>query len=302
MSSFQGEPDTSLALDVNELGDQDFDYALLYVGIGVAVVVLWLIIRAFAGRDHRWATSLYDRLAPQAYALRVWLSNAPITVIYCSCWVATTVLVQGSPNQLVEALTRYNSTNILSVVAAPIRSLFVSALLVADDGTGLLVFLFLYAFIVARLEHRLGGPRTVFVWVSAHAGASIIIVLIEVLGIKIGQFTDSIAVTADIGVSYVLVGSLGAYGLLVSQRWRWWYWAGLAVIVLVPLIVLHTIWDLGHFLATVLGTLAGWIALKIGPLRPQIRWRELTSQELEPLARGVPLKQRESQPKSPLLP
>jgi len=40
--------------------------------------------------------------------------------------------------------------------------------------------------------------------------------------------------------------------------------------------VWHTIWDLGHFLATAIGIGVGWLALR-WPVRDRLVWRELAA-------------------------
>jgi hypothetical protein len=71
-----------------------------------------------------------------------------------------------------------------------------------------------------------------------------------------------------------MVGSLGAYLWLVGPRWRWPYTAAVAAGILGPLVLSHTIWDLGHFLATAIGTVLGWLMIR-WPLRERIVWRNV---------------------------
>ena len=264
-------------------GGNAIDWVLVYILIGGVVAIIWFANRGLARRDHPRAVAIYRRFDPQMQALRTWLSNSPATVIYVACWTATTVVVMGSPPLLVNILTRTNSTNIAGIVSEPIRSLAVSALLVADNGAGYLFYLAAYMLLVMRLEHRLGAPRTIIVWLVSHCGGSLLIVWLEIQLINAGVAPERLAVTADVGVSYVMVGSMGAYIWLVSKKWRPWYLAALAIGILGPLVFSQKLWDLGHFLATVLGLITGYLVLKVGASRPGLKWRDLACASPRPL-------------------
>ncbi len=282
-----GSVDLSGLQTVNSLlSESGNNWVLGYVGALAVLVTAWFAVRTLARRDVGFASSLYRKIDPRAQALQTWISLAPATFVYMACWTATTIVVQGSPPQLIDALTKFNSTNIVGLVTAPIRSMVVSALLVAESGAGFLLYVLIYVLIVARLEHRLGSARTIVVWLTAHVGASALIVTIELIAIKMGVAKEKLAMTTDVGVSYVMVGSLGAYAFWVGRKWRPWYLGALAIGIVAPAIIFHTIWDIGHLVATIFGTLAGALfALRDRSIRPRISWRALTAhpaRKLEP--------------------
>ncbi|MEI8082659.1 MAG: rhomboid family intramembrane serine protease [Actinomycetes bacterium] len=254
-----------------------FDWALLYAVLPAFAALGWFAVRGLARRDVPWARRLHDRLDPRVQAIRTWLFAAPATSVYTATWVATTIIVVGSSPMLVDALTVENSTNIVEMFTSPVRASAVSALLVADQGLGLAFYVVVFALIVARLEQRIGTPRTLVIWLAAHVGASLITVAIEIVQIKMHDAPLKLALTSDVGVSYVMVGSLGAYLFLVGPRWRWWYVAALAIGVLGPLLVVHEIDEIGHFLATTIGAATGWALIKVGGLRPQLLWKQLAA-------------------------
>jgi hypothetical protein len=257
--------------------------ALIYVLLVGLACAAWLLVKALARRDIGWADRLYDRADPLAQAVRIWTSTAPATFVYLAVWTGTTMVAQGTPTALNDVMTRFNSTNVVGLIAEPVKSLVVSALLVADSGLFFIGYVAAYVLIVARLEHRLGAARTIMIWIAAHVGGSVLIVSLEAILIKANIASDKLALTTDVGVSYVMVGSLGAYLLLVSRKWRWWYAAALAGGTVGPLVVSQQIWDLGHFLATVLGIAAGAVALRIGPTRPPVWWREICRRPVRPI-------------------
>ena len=88
--------------------------------------------------------------------------------------------------------------------------------------------------------------------------------------------------TQDVSVSYVMAGTAAGYLFFVGRRWRWWFAAALFVALVVPLVVSHTIWDLGHFLAATVGLVTTWIVKRWG-VRPRMTWRG-TAAGLQPRA------------------
>lgn len=249
-------------------------FVLWYVIVAALLALVWFGIRALARRDVRWAVAAYDRADPLIHALRQWAAMAPVTTIYVACWTSTTLVFQGAPPDVVNLLVRSSSTNLLELLQGPLRAMVVSALIVADNGVGFILYVIAFALIVARLEHRVGSARLLLIWVVSHMGASLITVGIEVFLLRNGA-PQRLAVTADVGVSYVMVGSMGAYLLLVSRKWRPWYFAAMAIGILGPLILSHKIVDVGHFLATVLGTTVAYFAIHYGGTRSPILWRTL---------------------------
>jgi len=256
----------------------------LYLEIPGFLALVWFANRGLARRGVGRSRRIYDRFDSRVQALRTWLFAAPATSVYTAIWIATTIIIVGSSPKLVDALTIENSTNIVEIISAPLRSLAVSGFLVADQGFGLAFYLLVFVMIVARLEQRIGTPRTLVIWVAAHGGASLITVAIEAVLIKLHDAPLKLALTSDVGVSYVMVGSMGAYLFLVGPRWRWWYVAALALGILAPLLVVHEIDEVGHFLATAIGAVTGWSLMRVGGLRPQLLWKQLAAASPRELA------------------
>lgn len=248
------------------------DHVIWYTCALGLVAVLWFALKALARRG-RMVTS-YERLDPVVQAGRAWVAGAPAAFTYIAIWTATSIVQQGQPHRLTDLTAAFSSTNIANLLREPVRVLVTSALLVADHAVGFLLYVAVYVLVVARLEHRIGAARWLGVAAAAHVLGSLLTVAVERVGLLHDLLPRSIVVTQDIGVSYVMVGSLGAYLWLVTPRWRVPYMTVLALGILGPLVVWHTIWDLGHFLATVIGTLAGWVALR-WPVRDRLAWADL---------------------------
>lgn len=254
------------------------DLVLSYVLIAVGVCLVWFWMRDRPGSAaHRWAAS---RVA----AIRVWVSRAPATFTYTAIWTATSIIVQGQPLTVSELVARYASTNLFNFRSEPFRTMVASSFLVAENGLFYLAYLAVFVLVVARLEHRIGAARWIAVAVISHVGGSLLILLVERLGIVNDVLPKTIAVTEDIGISYVMVGSMCAYVWLARRRWP--YVGFVVVTVVVPVAVWPGLGSAGHFLAGVLGLGAGRYVLR-WPLRPPLVWRDLTAAAVDG-GRSVP--------------
>jgi hypothetical protein len=257
------------------LGDPSVpNVVILYIVLAAALAVAWLAVKALARRGA--LVGLYERLDPTVQAVRVWVCRAPAVFTYMAIWTTTSVIQQGQPALLADVSARLASTNIHNLVEDPVRVLFISAFLVADYGFAYWGYVVVFAAVVARLEHRIGAARWLMVAVSAHVLGTLLTVFVEARAIRLDAAPRTLVLTQDVGVSYVMVGSLGAYLWFVGRRWRWPYSAALAVGIIGPLVAWRTIWDLGHFLATAVGIAAGWVAAR-GPAREPMSFRALRS-------------------------
>jgi hypothetical protein len=259
--------------DLPQAGAHDVpDYVLRYIALLGLLAVVWLGLKALARRGA--LVRLYRTLDPWVQAVRAWVFGAPAVFTYLAIWTTTSVIQQGQPSKLADLNAALSSTNLVNLAEEPLRVLFASAMLVADQAWGFLLYVIVYLVIVARLEHRLGAARWIMVAAASHVLGSLLTVTLERLGIVRDLLPGSIAVTQDVGVSYVMVGSLGAYLWLVTPKWRWPYVAAVGLGIIGPVIVSHTIWDVGHLLATTCGTVFGWLAMR-WPTRDPLHWRQL---------------------------
>lgn len=248
------------------------DRVMKMVVVLTVLMLAWLALKALARRGH--GVGLFQRLDPAVQALRAWVMAAPAVFTYTAVWTVTTVLQQGAPDQLTDLMARWQSTNIVGLAAEPLRVLFSSAFIVADNGFGFLGYVAVYVMIAARLEHRVGAARFLLVAAMSHVLASLLIVVVEAWAIRAGLAPAKLKFTIDVGVSYVMVGAVGAYLWLVGRKWLPWLSLGLAAGVVLPMLVTQTIWDLGHLLATLFGILGGWVVVQF-PLREPLAWRAL---------------------------
>lgn len=245
------------------------DLVLFYVLVLVSVCLLWFWVR------DRPDSSAYRWAAPRVAAMRVWIARAPATFTYMAIWTATSIIMQGQPITISELVARYASTNLFNFRGEPFRTMVASSFLVAENGLFYLLYVVVFVAIVARLEHRIGAARWIAVAVASHVGGSLVILGLERVGIVSDVLPATIAVTEDIGVSYVMAGAMCAYAWLAT--WRWPYAALLVVGLVVPLAVVPGLGSAGHFIAGLLGLAVGRFVLR-WPLRPRLVWRDLRSE------------------------
>ena len=257
-------------------------HVIYYVALLAATSVAWFVLVGLARWGH--AVILRERLDPAVAAIGEWMHRAPATGVYLAIITVTSVLQQTTAEKDVETAVAANSTNIRGMIEGPGRVLFGSAFLVAELSVGYLLYVLGFLVVTARLEHRIGSARTIVVAVCSHVLATLATVAVIWVGIRSGWLPADTSVASDVGVSYVLVGTMAGYLLLAATRGRMLLLLGLIVaLVAVPVVSGPTIWDLGHAAAAVTGVAVTAIAIRTGPLHPAMSWRALLSRPARPL-------------------
>lgn len=226
----------------------------------------WYVLRGVA----RWwagAARLVAWSSPYTRRLHAWVLSAPATFGYVAVFAASTLLQRTSPPRLIELLTTLQSTNLRNLHREPVTVLLDSALWVADQGAGLVLYVLVYVTVVAWGERRYGTPRIIVIGLAGHVFGSLLTALVETRAIESGLAPERLAVTTDVGVSYIMVAGCAAAVLLMRGRWRVAGVLALGAGVLGPVVVNHTIWDLGHLFATTCGLVAAWLLLRLAPPR-----------------------------------
>lgn len=217
-------------------------------------------------------------------AIREWLRRAPATGVYLAVITVTSVIQQTTAEKDVQTAVAANSTNIRGMVEGPGRFVFGSAFLVAELSMGYLLYVLGFVLVTARLEHRIGSARTIVVPVSSHVLGTLTTVAVIWVGIRSGWLPADTSVASDVGVFYVLVGTMAGYLLLAVTRDRLLLLLFLiSALLAAPIVTGPTIWDLGHAAAAVTGVAATAIAIRIGGLRPPMSWRALLARPARPL-------------------
>jgi hypothetical protein len=239
------------------------------------MILLVALILALAWYFLCWLSLLWsgarqavDRLSPYTRWLHAWILSAPATFTYVAVFTAFTLVQRTTPPRLIDLLTRVNSTSLSRLRHAPLPVLADSALWVANRGAGLTLYVLVFVTVVAWAERRYGPPRIILICLSGHVLGTLLTALVELHAIESGRAPHRLAHTTDVGVSYMMVAGTVAAVLLMRG---WWLVAGIAALaigVVWPVISNHTIWALGHLLATLSGLLVAALCLFLGGVRP----------------------------------
>jgi rhomboid family protein len=231
----------------------------------MCVVVAWYLLRGLA-RRWEWARRCVAGISPWTGRLHMWVLSAPITFTYMAIFTASTVVQRTSPPRLIDLLTKLNSTNLFRLGNDPVEALLTSAFWVADHGSGLFEYVLVFGTVVAWAERRYGSPRMLVIGASGHVFGSLLTAAIEKGAINAGRLPNKIAFATDVGVSYVEVGSCAAAVLIMAGWIRIIGTVGMFLMVGLPVVTEHTIWDVGHLLATLSGLAAAVLLRLLGPL------------------------------------
>ncbi|HEY3502287.1 MAG TPA: rhomboid-like protein [Actinocatenispora sp.] len=235
----------------------------------VLVALLWYLLRAL-GLVWLPATRAVRSLSVWTGRLHGWAVTAPATFAYAAIFTASTLLQKAAPPNLITLLTTIQSTNLARLSTKPVSALVTSGLWVADRGVGLAGYLAVFCVVVAWAERRYGTPRIILIGLSGHVLGSLLTAVVELHAIRSGRAPQSLALSTDVGVSYVMVAGCVA-AVLVFHGWlRWVGVLGMTIGVVVPVLWHHTIWDLGHLLATLCGLGMAALLLAIRPLRQPV--------------------------------
>lgn len=232
----------------------------------VLVVAGWYALRAL-GLVWEPVRRLVAFCEPWTRRAHAWVLSAPATFAYVAIFTASTLVQFSAPPKLIDLLTTLQSTNLRNLHRAPLKALLDSALWVADKGQGLTVYVALFVTVVAWAERRYGTPRILTVWLCGHVLGSLLTAVVETHALENGRAPARLAVTTDVGVSYIMVAGCAAAVLLMRG---WWLVAGVAGLlfgVVGPVVWNHSLWDLGHLFATTCGLAAAWALLQIAPPR-----------------------------------
>lgn len=247
-------------------------------GVCAVLVAAWYLLRALAIR-WQFAESAVRRLSPRTRRLHEWIVSAPATFGYIAIFTASTLVQRTAPPELIDLLTRVDSTSLTRLRLAPLEVLVSSAIWVENQGAGLIGYVAAFAIVVAWAERRYGTARIIVICVAGHVFGTLLTARVELHAIRTGMAPASLAASTDVGVSYIMVAGLAAAVLVMRHRWQLICGLALAAGVIAPVFISHTVWDLGHLLATLCGLAAAALTLLAAPARaaPPVLMRGATA-------------------------
>ncbi len=231
-----------------------------------AVIVAWYGLRLVS---HWWgpARPLEYRLSRYTRRLHAWVISAPATFAYVAVFTASTLLQETAPPRLISLLVTLQSTNLERLRIAPLSVLADSALWVANRGAGLAFYVLVFVTVVAWAERRYGTPRMIVICASGHVFGSLLTAVVETHAIESGLAPYRLAVSTDVGVSYIMVAGCAATLVLMRGPWRLFAALALGGGTVIPALINHTLWDLGHLFALLCGLVTASLLLLIAEPR-----------------------------------
>jgi hypothetical protein len=187
------------------------------------------------------------RLAGLAYA-----RSAPVSSIYLIVLLITTLVLQTSTAGTANSLLGELSTNLHHLAQDPVRVLVTSAFWLSSAWEIFFVAPMLL-FIVAPLERRIGGSKTLAVLALGHVAATLVTAVGLWVGIRTGAVDASIADAQDVGPSYALFAATACLGFLLERRLRLPYFGALLGYAIWNVAASTTFTDFGHLFSIGLG-------------------------------------------------
>jgi hypothetical protein len=197
--------------------------------------------------------SIGARLQGWLAAARRFVVSAPLTYIWLTVLLFTTIIQRTASRRHLHFLLVHDSTNIRHLATDPLDALFSSLLWI--DGRYWTPYLVLFSLFLAPAEQWLGQIRWLTVGLTAHISATYISEGLLYFQIQYHQAPQKLVHATDIGVSYFLVGVIAVLAYHVPRPWRWGYLAVLFAVFTVPLIIHANFTAIGHFSAIFIGLL-----------------------------------------------
>jgi hypothetical protein len=219
---------------------------VLIVAVVLVVLARVALVRGWPGTAavRRW----WGRVRPSVVA---YVRGSPATFLYLFALSVTTWVLLGLTGDVVESILREHSTNLDQLRANPVRVLIRSAFWV--DGYLLLVWVVLFALVLAPAERWLGTVRWLVVFVAGHVGATLATAAGLWLAIRWRLAPTSLSDVVDVGVSYGFAALAAVFTYYLPPPGRWYWAGGLLVVAVGAAIIGGTFTDFGHLTAVMIG-------------------------------------------------
>ena len=217
--------------------------------LGLVVViggVLYAVRREWPGTEV--LRRFWRRRGP---AITRWVVHAPFTYRYLLVLAVTTWLLQGTSADIRRAFLEQQGTDLAQLSHRPVEVLIRSALYVSPSE--LLEWVVLFTLVMAPLEHRVRWRRVLGIFAVGHVGASLLVGVLLVVGIRHGWLPQSAARSIDVGASYGFAAIAGAATYIWPRRRRIWWALGCLAVVGIGMASTPSSTDVGHLVGLLLG-------------------------------------------------
>ncbi|MBU3066688.1 hypothetical protein KO481_34880 [Nocardia sp. NEAU-G5] len=207
-------------------------------------------------------------VAPRTGWRRLFL---PATYGYGALLILVAGVLSALSNSAQATVFLHFSTNLHNLLRGHIGTLFSSALLIGDTDTSLIVIPLLIC-LLALAELKFGAGRLIRIFLAGHLGATLLVASGLWIAVSAGWVPLAITRSEDVGISYGAMALIGAFLVLMPERWRP-TWAITWIAVAVAGVAMgHTFTNVGHLISVTIGLVAGiWLIrtgrLSVSPLR-----------------------------------
>ncbi|MFC8663592.1 rhomboid-like protein [Streptomyces sp. NPDC057199] len=187
-------------------------------------------------------------------------TGTPFTFGYAVVLAVTSLVAEYADPDLVDRVLQASSTDVAHLAQSPVRVLVASALWIAGGLTSAYVIAFVL--VLTALERRIGGWRTVGVFLLGHGLATLATEIPVGLSVLAGHLPESSLHRYDYGISFGVAASVGALAGLLRPWLRLTVLAVFGRLVVGDLIAFTdpmTNW--GHLMALAIGV-ATWPLLR----------------------------------------
>ncbi|MFG2722770.1 rhomboid-like protein [Streptomyces sp. NPDC048416] len=187
-------------------------------------------------------------------------ASTPFAFGYALLLLATSLYTAYGDPDTVDALLQGSSTDVAHLSTRPVLALFASALWIA--GGVMSPYAVVFVFVLAALEHRIGGWRTAGVFLLGHVVATLATEIPVALSVLAGHLPETSLHRLDYGISFGLMATVGALAGLLAPLFRWTVLAVVSVLLAQDLLnISDPLAAWGHPIALLVG-LACWPAVR----------------------------------------
>ena len=219
----------------------------------VLIVAVGLLLLAHLAKVRGWpgVAAIQRRWAQARPTVVAYVRGSPATFLYLFVLSVTTWVLLGLTSDVVHSILSQHSTNLDQLRQNPMRVLIRSAFWA--DGYLLLVWMILFALVLAPAERWLGTVRWLWVFVAGHVGATLVTAAGIWIAIRWGMASTRLQGVVDVGVSYGFAAVAAVFTYRLPSPARWWWAAGLLLLAVGASIVGGTFTDFGHLAALTIG-------------------------------------------------
>ncbi len=190
----------------------------------------------------------------------------PVTYGYAAMLIAVAAVLAALGDAAETKVILHASSNLSNLLDGRFGTLVASALVVGDGAVAALVIPLLVC-LLALAELRFGALTTIRIFVAGHVGATLLVAAGLWVAVTADWVSISITTAEDVGISYGAMAVIGAFVVLVPQRWRaTWSITWLAVAIS-GVAMGRTFTNVGHLVALGIGLLVGLWLLRTHRIR-----------------------------------